>query len=131
MSQEIASYQIDGKEYQQTFLTIEQTIQLGQQIKDIKFGDFSDIMGVLDQLVKSGKLKTLLEIVLYGPKPIDINKIKPAMLLKIIGDFFFYNELLDLISTISDLMALVNDRGVLPDLTTKMKAISAKPTGIS
>ena len=127
---EKAEYQIDGKEYQQTFLTIEQTIQLAKQVKGIKFGDFSDIIGVLDKLIKSGKLKNLLEIVLSGPKPIDINKIKSALLLKIIGDFFSFNEIFDLISTISDLMRLVNESGVLPDLTDKMKAITNQ-TGTS
>ena len=125
---EVAEYQIDGKTYTQTFLTIEQTIQFSKKIKGIKFGDLNDILGVLDQLIKSGKLKALLEIVLDGPKPIDINKIKPALLLKIIGDFFFFNELLDVITTVSDLMGMVNDSGVLPQLTEKMKAIT-NPTG--
>jgi hypothetical protein len=127
---EIAEYTIADKQYSQTYLTIEQTIQLSKQIKGIKFGDLSDILGILDQLVKTGKLKSLLEIVLDGPKPVDVNKIKPALLLKIIGDFFSFNEIFDLISTISDLMALVNDSGVLPDLTEKMKAITSQ-TGTS
>jgi len=127
---EVAEYQIDGKTYTQTFLTIEQTIQFSKKIKGIKFGDLNDIIPVLDQLIKSGKLKSILEIVLNGPKPIDVNKIKPALLLKIIGDFFFFNELLDVITTISNLMGMVNDSGVLPQLTEKMKAIT-NSTGTS
>jgi len=127
---EVAEYQIDGKTYTQTFLTIEQTIQFSKKIKGIKFGDLNDIIPVLDQLIKSGKLKSILEIVLDGPKPIDVNKIKPALLLKIIGDFFFFNELLDVITTISNLMGMVNDSGVLPQLTEKMKAIT-NSTGTS
>ena len=123
---EKAEYQINGQTYSQTYLTIEQTIQLSKQIKGIKFGDLSDILGVLDQLVKTGKLKSLLEIVLDGPKPIDINKIKFALLLKIIGDFFSFNEIFDLISTVSDLMGLINNSGVLADLTEKMKSITSQ-----
>jgi len=125
--EEIANYQINGKDYTQTFLTIEQTIQFTKLIKGLSL-DVKNIPVMIETLVKSGKLQGMLEIVLDGPKPINVKAIKPALLLKIIGDFFSFNELLDIISTISDLMGVVNDSGVLPELSSKMQAI-ANQTG--
>ena len=123
---ETAEYQIDGKIYSQTFLTIQQTIQISKIIKGLKFDGF-DIPDILETLVESGKLQAALDVVLNGDKPIDINKIKPALLVRIIGDFFSCNEILDIISSVSDLLAIVNDSGVLPNLTEQMKGLS--PTG--
>lgn len=126
---ETAEYQIDGKTYTQSFLTIEQAIKFFKCIKGIKIKDMSDIPGVLETLIKSGKLKALLEIVLQGDKPIDINKIKPAMLIKIVGDFFFYNDLLDLISTASDIMEIFNSSAEVQILMNQSQPKSKSQTG--
>jgi len=128
--QEVAEYQIDGRVYTQTFLTIQQTIQVTKIIKGMNFKNF-DIPEILETLVNSGKLAALLEIVLSGEKPIYLDKIKPALLVRMIGDFFSFNEILDIISSVSDLLAIVNDSGVLPNLTDQMKALSPNPTGTS
>ena len=128
MSQEIAEYQIDGRVYTQTFLTIQQSIQVTKIIKGLKFGSF-DVAEILETLVDSGKLQGLLEIVLSGEKPIPLDKIKPALLVRVIGDFFSFNEILDIISSVSDMLAIVNESGVLPSLTEQMKGLSQ--TGIN
>jgi hypothetical protein len=128
--QEIAEYQIDGRVYTQTFLSIQQTIQVTKIIKGMKFENF-DIPEILETLVNSGKLQALLEIVLNGEKPIYIDKIKPALLVRMIGDFFSFNELLDIISSVSDMLAIVNDSGVLPSLTEQMKGLSQTGTNSS
>jgi len=121
--QEIAEYQVDGKTYTQTFLTIQQTIQLTKIIKGLQFEGF-DIPDILETLVESGKLQALLEIVLNGEQPIDLNKIKPALLVRMVGDFFSCNEVLDIISSVSELMGIVNASGVLPNLTSQMSSLT-------
>jgi len=128
MSQEIAEYQIDGRVYTQTFLTIQQTIQITKIIKGLKFDGF-DIANILEILVESGKLQAALDVVLQGEKPIPLDKIKPALLVRVIGDFFSFNEILDIISSVSDLLSIVNESGVLPSLTEQMKGLSQ--TGIN
>jgi hypothetical protein len=128
MSQEVAEYQIDGRVYTQTFLTIQQSIQVAKIIKGLKFESF-DIAEILETLVDSGKLQGLLEIVLSGEKPIPLDKIKPALLVRVIGDFFSFNEILDIISSVSDMLGIINESGVLPSLTEQMKGLSQ--TGIN
>jgi hypothetical protein len=128
MSQEIAEYQIDGRVYTQTFLTIQQTIQITKIIKGLKFDGF-DIANILEILVESGKLQAALDVVLQGEKPIPLDKIKPALLVRVIGDFFSFNEILDIISSVSDMLGIINESGVLPSLTEQMKGLSQ--TGIN
>jgi hypothetical protein len=129
---EIAEYQIDGKTYTQTFLTIQQTVQISKIIKGLKFDNF-DIPAILNTLVESGKLQALLEIVLNGKKPIDLSKIKPALLVRMIGDFFSFNEILDIISSVSDFMGIINDSQVLTNLVkpTGMSSLPLPPTATS
>ena len=76
-------------------------------------------------------MQAALDVILQGEKPIPLDKIKPALLVRVIGDFFSFNEILDIISSVSDLLAIVNDSGVLPNLTDQMKALSPNPTGTS
>ncbi len=122
MSDDVVKYEIFGRTYTQSFLTISETIEVAELLQDIKFKSYQPIE-ILKTLQESGKLEKLFNIILKGDIELMLDQIKPAIAIKVISDFFVLNDILTIISDITSMMSEMNESGALEKLTETM------PTG--
>ena len=95
-------YIINGKKYTQDFLSISEILQVSELIGEIITNiNTVEPFKIVRKLEKSGKLLKFLHIILKGKEPLKDTKIKPALLLKAVLDFFVLNEVGEIISLIS------------------------------
>lgn len=100
-------YQIDDKVYTQDFLTISDTIQVSKIVQKIKFKNM-DVYTILEKIEKSGMMEKLFNIILKGPEPLKLDQIKPVIAIKVIKDFFYLNDVSEIIGVIASLTEEIN-----------------------
>ena len=120
------TYTIGGSEYTQDFLTIGQTIEVAKILKGVEFKDM-DMLSILEALEKSSKIEKLFNTILVGPK-IDITKLKPAVAVQVVADFFCLNDVLQIIGTVTSLMSDLNESEALTSLQTIGKTMQTGTT---
>ncbi len=95
------SYLINKKTYSQGLLTAKQAFDLIELIEDLDF-ESSNIISIAKKLYKSGKIVSILNVILKGEKPLKANVLETlplTVIVKVVQDFFSFNNIWELIQS--------------------------------
>jgi len=119
-------YVINGKKYTQDFLSISEIIEIAEISSNATAiaGEISPLR-IIQELENSGKLLDFLNVILKGKEPLKNTRIKPAILLKVVLDFFVLNEVGEIVGLIASQLPEITEilEGVIPpqNITTHKK----------
>lgn len=121
------TYQINGQEYSQDFLTIDKIIRLAKALSGFDFTKVTNYIDAITMLQKAGKIQAFFEVVLDGPKT-DFTKAPAFILMRVVMDFFSLNQLFELMGEFASGMGLLQ---TAEGLLIGMKQLPPSQTGIS
>lgn len=125
MSDDVKTYQIGDKEYSQTYLTIGQAKKLKRLAAGLDIEEMS-AQSIVDLLFENDLIKSVFDVILYGPKPIPIDNMRIVDAVRIVEDFFSLNEVSE---TLSKVFSAMIQFGGMTDMITPVVPNQKSSTG--
>lgn len=121
---DVVNYEIDGRKYFQTYLTIDETIGLSEIFEKINAAEFGNLkpLAILKLLVDKGLLERFFNVVLKGQtEGVTTDKIPVAVGVRIIKDFLSLNNVSEIIGTLLEIAQEVTGNDQFSSLMTTKK----------